>query len=198
MFREIELKAVVDDLPARRRRVEAAGGRLVFEGRLEDRRYDMPDRALAMRDHVLRVRRYEGTGGASAELGFKGPTEYIDGFKQRGELAAPTPDPDALARILEELGYIVTRAIDRRIAQYELAGAVVRFEEYPKMDTLVEVEGDRDAIERAIEAIGLPREAFTVDRLPDFVARFEQRTGELAALCDDELAGKVRYAVEDA
>ena len=198
MFREIELKAVVDDLAERRRRVEAAGGRLVFEGRLEDRRYDLPDRALALRDHVLRVRRYDGATGTRAELGFKGPTEYVDGFKQRGELASATSDPETLARILEQLGYIVTRAIDRHIAQYELSGAIVRFEEYPRMDTLVEVEGERDAIERAIEAIGLPRESFTVDRLPDFVARFEQRTGEQASLCDDELAGRVRYAVEDA
>ena len=198
MFREIELKAVVDDLDERRRRLEAAGAVLVFEGRLEDRRYDTPDRSLALRDHVLRVRRYEGTGGVRAELGFKGPTEYVEGFKQRGELAAATTEPEALARILEQLGYIVTRAIDRRIAQYELRGAVVRFEEYPRMDTLVEVEGEPGSIERAIEAIGLPREAFTVDRLPEFVGRFEHRTGQQAALCDDELAGRVRYAVEDA
>jgi len=198
MFRETELKALVDDLAERRRRVEAAGGRLVFDGRLEDRRYDMPDRSLALEDHVLRVRRYVSEDGVRAELGWKGPTAHVDGLKQREELAAATSDPDSLERILEQLGYVVTRGIDRRIAQYELHGVIVRFEEYPKMDTLVEVEGERDGIESAIAAIGLPREAFTVDRLPEFVARFEQRTGELASLCDDELAGKVRYAVEDA
>lgn len=198
MIIETELKALVDDLPGRRRRVEAAGGRLVFEGRLEDRRYDTPDRTLALRDHVLRLRRYQGQGGSRSELGWKGPTAYAGGLKQREELAAEIGDADALARILEQIGLVLTRAIDRWIAQYELYGAVVRFEQYPKMDTLVEVEGEPDAIERAIEAIGITRAAFTVERLPDFVARFQERTGELAALCDDELAGKVRYAVEDA
>ena len=58
---EVELKSVVDDLPRRRAAVEAAGGVLVFSGRLEDRRYDTADRALTARDHVLRVRVYRDT-----------------------------------------------------------------------------------------------------------------------------------------
>ncbi len=55
---EVELKSVVDDTAVRRAAIERAGGVLVFEGRLEDRRYDFDDRSLTMRDHVLRVRIY--------------------------------------------------------------------------------------------------------------------------------------------
>ena len=198
MINEIELKALVDDLALRRRRVESAGARLVFDGRLADRRWDTPERTLAQRDHVLRVRRYEGDADVRAELGWKGPTSYSDGFKVRDELATPSGDAAALESILERLGYVVTRAIDRRIAQYELDGAVIRFEEYPRMDVLVEVEGDPASIERAIVALDMPRSAFTSERLPDFVARFEARTGARAALCDDELAGRLEYRVEDA
>ncbi|HUF28098.1 MAG TPA: class IV adenylate cyclase [Gemmatimonadaceae bacterium] len=198
MITEIELKAVVDDLAARRRQVESAGGRLVYAGRLHDHRYDTADRDLARRDHVLRVRIYGDEGAGRAELGFKGPTAYADGFKIREEIAASTGGPSELGAILKRLGYIVTRVIDRTIAQYELCGAVVRFEEYPRMDVLVEIEGQPAAIECAIEAIGLPRHEFTTDRLPDFVARFEAATGQRAALCDDELAGRRWYAVEDA
>ena len=40
---ELELKAVVPDLDAARRRIEVAGARQMFMGRLEDRRYDRPD-----------------------------------------------------------------------------------------------------------------------------------------------------------
>lgn len=198
MINEIELKALVDDLGLRRRCIEAAGARLVFDGRLEDRRWDTPERTLALRDHVLRVRRYGGESDARAELGWKGPTTYRDGFKVRDELAAPSGDPAALETILEKLGYVVTRAIDRHIAQYELDGAVIRFEEYPRMDVLVEVEGEPGSIERAIVALDMPRDAFTSERLPDFVARFEARTGTRAALCDGELAGTVEYRIEDA
>ena len=200
-MREVELKALVPDLGAARARLERAGARLVYEGRLEDRRYDAPDRSLAARDHVLRLRVYrDGSSGAvrSAALDWKGPTGYENGYKVREELSSDTRDPGALADILAGLGYVVTREIDREIAQYEVAGAVVRFERYPRMDTLVEVEGTPEAIEAAAGATGLPRETFTSDRLPAFVARFEARTGERAALCDRELAGDYRFSVGDA
>lgn len=197
-MREVELKAVVDDWDARRARVERAGGVLEFAGRLEDRRYDVPGRALAARDEVLRTRAYRGGGRAEAELGWKGPTAVEEGYKVREELRAPTDDPDALAAILDRLGYVVTRAIDREIAQYMLGATTIRFERYPRMDDLVEVEGTPEGIEEAIAALGLPRDAFTAERLPRFVERYQARTGQRAALCDAELAGTATYAIEDA
>jgi predicted adenylyl cyclase CyaB len=197
-MREVELKAVVDAMPARMANVERAGGRLVFRGRLEDCRYDTIDRQLRLRDDVLRLRVYRDDHSVRAELGWKGPTRYEDGYKVRDEVGARSPDADALRYILEHMGFVITREIDRDITQYELHGATVRFERYPRMDDLVEVEGDPGAIERAIEAIGLPREAFTSERLFDFVRRWQERTGESAALCDRELTGEHPYALEDA
>lgn len=198
-MKELELKALVPDLDASRRRIEAAGGRLVFEGRLEDRRYDTEPRTLGKRDHVLRVRVYRDASGARAELDWKGPTEYENGYKMREELSAGVADADALVAILERIGYVVTRAIDREIAQYELGGTMVRFECYPRMDVLVEVEGTPEGIERAARATGIDRADFTSERLPDFVRRYESRTGKRAALCDSDLdeAG-ARYRVDDA
>jgi hypothetical protein len=58
----------------------------------------------------------------------------------------------------------------------------VRFEEYPEMDALVEVEGEPEAIERVISRIGMSRAGFTSERLLDFVARYEARTGRRAFL----------------
>ena len=197
-MREVELKAVVDSLEARIAKVERAGGRLTFRGRLEDRRFDTPDHALRMRDEVLRLRVYRDEHGARAELNWKGPTRYEDGYKVRDEMGAASPDGDALCHILERLGFVVTREIDRDIVQFELHGATVRFERYPRMDDLVEVEGDPERIERAIDTIGLPRAAFTSARLFEFVRRWEERTGEPAALCDRELAGERPYALDDA
>ncbi|MEA2767022.1 MAG: hypothetical protein QOK07_3426, partial [Gemmatimonadaceae bacterium] len=57
-MREVELKAVVDDLAGTRKLLEKAGAKLVFEGSLSDRRYDVESRELLERDEVLRVRRY--------------------------------------------------------------------------------------------------------------------------------------------
>lgn len=199
-MREVELKGVAftdDEAEGARARLLEAGAKPVYIGRLEDRRYDLPDRALALRDHVLRLRVYRGDA-ITASLDFKGPTTYVDGFKVREEQTVGAEDPAALARILEAMGYVVTREIDRQIAQYTLAGATIRFERYPRMDVLIEVEGKPEGIECAIGALGLPRERFTSERLPDFVLKFEARTGQRAALCDRELDGDYRYSASDA
>lgn len=199
MVREVELKGVVDDLPARRARVEAAGARLVLEGRLEDRRYDTPDRQLTREDVVLRLRAYRGTDGTAwATLDWKGPTHLESGYKVRDELSTGCADAAVLGRVLGLLGYIVTREVDRDIVQYELAGATVRFESYPRMDCLVEVEGTPAAIEAAIEALGLPRAGFTTERLQSFALRFWQRTGRSPATSEAELSGARRWTPTEA
>lgn len=196
--REVELKAVVEDMRAARHAVEAAGGRLVFSGRLEDRRYDTRDRALVARDLVVRLRIYRTATSVTAHLDWKGPTQVVEGFKVREELTTGITDPDALASMLEHLGYAVVREIDRDIAQYAIGDTTIRFERYPRMDTLVEVEGSPEGIERVIAITGIPRSAFSALRLPDFVRAYETRTGVRAALCQRELSGDYRYSVRNA
>jgi predicted adenylyl cyclase CyaB len=107
-MREVELKSVVDDVLSRRAQVETAGGKLVYAGRLLDRRYDYPDRSLTIRDHVLRVRVYESGAVQKAMLDWKGETRYEHGFKVREEVSTPVEDADALTKILEMLGFVVT------------------------------------------------------------------------------------------
>ncbi len=195
-MREVELKSVVDDLWRCRHAVEAAGGRLVFEGRLEDRRYDTPDRRLAAADVVVRLRTYRGAERVQAALDWKGPTQIVDGYKTRDELTTEVGDPDTLARMLGFLGYEVSREIDRDIVQYVVCDATVRFETYPRMDVLVEVEGDPSAIEQAIRVLGLPRDGFTTERLLAFCLRFQARTGMTAAVSDRDLAEGRAYVAE--
>src|ERR671937_499355 len=146
-MREVELKAVVDDVAERRKSVEKAGGTLSFEGKISDRRYDFSTNELASRE----------------------------------EITTPVDDLVALETILQKLGLEMVAVIDREIAQYQLGGATIRFEVYPRMDALVEVEGEPAAIESAIDAIGLPRGTFSNRRLADFVLDFERRTGVQAA-----------------
>jgi len=195
---EVELKSVVDDVDRCRAAVERAGATLVFAGRLEDRRWDTPDRAMFAKDHVLRVRVYRGGGHSRAELDWKGPTRRDGTYKLREELGTSVTDPDALEEILAQLGYEISIAIDRVIVQYDLGGTMIRFEHYPRMDDLVEVEGTPEQIEQAIGVLGLAREGFTTDRLPDFVRRYEARTGGRAAISDAELAGDGSFDVSNA
>jgi predicted adenylyl cyclase CyaB len=188
-MREVELKAVVDDLAERRKMIEKAGGSLSFEGKICDRRYDFESRELSTRDEVLRVRRYQNASGIKTYLDWKGPTEFRDVYKVREEVTTPVEDFESLEQILARLGFALIWEIDREIAQYQFGGATIRFETYPRMDVLVEVEGEPTAIENAIDALGLPRGTFRNSRLAEFVADFEHRTGVRAAICDRELRG---------
>ena len=118
------------------------------------------------------MRVYRGDGDERAEIGWKGPTSQESGYKVREELGASTPDAAAMALILRRLGFVVCQAIDREIMQYDMNGTIIRFERYPRMDDLVEVEGTPAGIERAVAVLGIPRSEFTAERLPKFVRRF--------------------------
>ena len=195
---EVEVKAVVADMSAVEQRIRNAGATETFAGRMRDLRYDTPEHTLAAVDQVLRVRVYRSGRGETAHLDWKGPTRIEAGLKAREEFTTGASDLAGLTSILESLGYVVTREIEREVRVYRVGEATVRFERYPRMDDLVEVEGTQQAIERAIEALGMERSAFTAERLPDFARRFELRTGERAALCAAELAGDYKYDLDQA
>jgi hypothetical protein len=73
------------------------------------------------------------------------------------------------------------------VDQFALTDTMIRIETYPKMDTLVEVDGTADAIEAAIGLTTIPRDEFKAESLDAFVKRFEERTGETAILHSDGL-----------
>ena len=183
--REIELKAVVDDPERLAARLGAHGAAREFRGRMSDRRYDLPSRALEARDEVLRVRTFEaaeGSPGRLSEVAWKGPTRQVRGYKEREELQFTVGEPGPVETILAHLGLSVTEAIDRCVEFYRLGGAALRLEWYPRMDVLLEVEGSPSAIEEAAAATGMPRAGFTPDRLLDFAERYRKRTGRVPAL----------------
>ena len=193
---EVELKAAVPDPADLAQRLAAAGARLVFAGRLEDRRFDTGSGVLTRRDEVLRVRvalPHPGAPGeARAMVDWKGPTRREGGYKVREERSTTVGDAAVTALVLGRLGLVVVRAIDRDVEQYALdvgggLEASLRLERYPRMDVLVEVEGAPDAIERAIAVTGIPRDAFTTARLSEFALAYAQRTGQTPAVCDAEL-----------
>src|SRR5690606_3917037 len=140
-----------------------------------------------------RVREYRhADGSVSAELTWKGPTvRSADGYKQREEIELAIGGDGrgaAAAELLRALGYEPVQTIDRWIETYEVEGASVRLEWYPRMDVLVEVEGEPHAIERAIVATGLERGGFTAEPLAVFAARYRAR-GEAPVLALQHLEG---------
>ncbi len=186
---ELEVKAVVVDPAGLRRRLLAAGAVPGFRGLMTDRRFDREGTLMA-RDEVLRIRRFRGDDGSGrAVLGWKGPVRLEGGYKRRIEHEVATSDGAEAEALVGALGYAPVHAVDRRVEYYDLAGAVVRIEWYPRMDCLVEVEGTPETIERAVVATGIERSAFTAEALATFVARFEARGGRPAAISVDALGG---------
>ncbi len=182
---ELELKARVEDPAALERLLLRAGAEVAFRGAMVDRRFDRGG-VLAQRDEVLRLRLYQPPAGpAAGVLSWKGPVSVRNGYKHRAERETRVADPDEALAILERLGYDVVMRIDRTIAEYRIGGATVRIERYPAMDVLVEVEGEPDAIERAVAATGLARDRFLPEALPYFVAEYEERTGRRARIAAD-------------
>lgn len=180
---ELEVKARVDDPAALERALMVAGATVTFRGAMSDRRYDR-DAILEARDEVLRLRIYRPAGGAAPHgvLGWKGSVSVRGAYRRREELETVVGDPAAALDLLVRLGFVISLRIDREITQFALDGAVLRLERYPAMDTLIEVEGAPEAIERAIGATGLSRDRFLPESLPYFVEAYERRTGRRAEL----------------
>jgi adenylate cyclase class IV len=144
------------------------------------------DRAgeLGRRDQVLRLRLYRQSRPprVHAVLGWKGSPSARRGYRHRQELETVVANARVIRLMLERLRYRVTRAIDRRVEVYRLGGAALRLERYPRMDMLLEVEGRPTAIERAVQATGIPRAQFLSESLPYFARAYRRRTGRPARL----------------
>jgi adenylate cyclase class IV len=185
--RELELKAVVPDAERLRRRLREAGAEPRFSGRMTDVRYDRGGE-LTLRDEVLRVRTIHRPDGAvESVIAWKGPTQRsADGYKLREEIELPVVgDP---GRLLQALGYRPVHVIEREVEIWRLGDATARLERYPRMDVLVEVEGEPAAIERVVAVSGIPRSEFTAESLTEFIRRFEERTGVPAELAASPVA----------
>ena len=182
---------MVADPAAVRARLERAGARPGFQGMMSDARFDRGGELLG-RDEVLRLREYRHPGGRlETILGWKGPTGVsAEGYKTRRELEYEVKARTApAADLLEALGFRRIHTIDRYVEYYHLGTAALRLEWYPRMDVLIEIEGDAEGIEAGLRAVGLPREEFTADPLTVFAARFAARTGTAPVLASAELAG---------
>ena len=179
---ELEVKARVPDVAALEASLARAGAVVSFRGEMADHRFDR-GQALADRDEMLRLRVYRPAEGAPrSELGWKGPVGARGAYRHRAEVETAVGDADAALELVQRLGFAETQRIERTVTVYHLESAILRIERYPDMDVLLEVEGEPEAIERAIRVTGLPRGEFRAESLPEFVARFEARTGRRARL----------------
>ncbi len=151
-YLEVEAKLWVTALDPVISRLEAAGAALRYPRVLErNLRYEDVAGGLTPAGKLLRLRQ-----DSRARLTYKGPalTPAVDGQQARFEAEVEVGDFDAMARILESLGYRVMMLYEKYRTTYELYGVEVVLDEMP-FGAFVEVEGDPARIEQAIAALGL-------------------------------------------
>jgi len=105
---------------------------------------------LDPRRRVLRLRRTEGR----AVLTFKERGPDASPIKRQREDETEVADADALALILDALGYRPALVYEKRRATWRLAGAEVVLDELP-FGLFLEIEGEEDAIDAAEKLLGL-------------------------------------------
>ncbi len=149
-YNETEVKLYVPNLEAVKSKLETAGAELtaprVYERNV---RYDNKERTLTPHGMVVRLR--EDT---RVRLTYKDDGTFENGVVSRFEAEVEVSDFDAMETILGKLGYTPYLTYEKYRTTYELDGAEVVLDEMP-YGNFVEIEGEKDAIERIIQTLGL-------------------------------------------
>lgn len=128
---------------------------------------------LDPRRRVLRLRRV----GGRAVFTFKErePTEAA--IKRQREDETEVADADALASILDALGYRPALVYEKRRATWRLAGAEVVLDELP-FGLFLEIEGEQDAILAAEKLLGLESAEVEHASYPELTLRHGMKRGD--------------------
>ena len=148
---EIEVKFNLRHLEDIRKRLIVHGA-LLETGRLLERnlRFDTPDRELAGKKHVLRLRQDN-----RATLTFKRPRGQVE---IREEFEIEIDDFESGRKILEALGYTVTTLYEKYRETYQIDIIQVMLDELP-FGCFVEIEGPSiESIRQMSDQLGLPWE----------------------------------------
>lgn len=151
-FSEHEIKLYVRDLAAVERRLIAAGAALTAPRVLEvNSRYENADSTLTASSKVLRLRR-----DARIRLTYKDEhgIPLPGGGRTRFEAEVEVSDFDAMAAILDKLGFRPYMTYEKYRTTYALDGTEIVLDEMP-YGTFVEIEGEPDAISAAVARLEL-------------------------------------------
>lgn len=151
-FSEHEIKLYVRDLASVERRLIAAGAQLIAPRVHEvNIRYEDASGSLTPAHQVLRLRR-----DVRVRLTYKDEhgIPLPGGGRTRFEAEVEVSDFDAMAAILTRLGFRPYMTYEKYRTTYALDGAEVVLDEMP-YGTFVEIEGDPDAIDRAVVRLEL-------------------------------------------
>ena len=179
MARETEIKLKIEDLSAFQSALLRIGAKDVGLGRVfeENVIFDSPERELANKGQLLRIRTETKQGRRGSEPGekrfvltFKRPTQQRksnwdeaqkDGaYKVREEIEVEVQEANILSKIFEGLGLKGWFRYEKYRTTYRITasrnwgkGLLIELDETP-IGTFVELEGPPEAIDRAAQELG--------------------------------------------
>lgn len=149
-YAETEVKLHYPDLAGMQARLEAAGAELIVPRVFERNvRYENAEQSLSPRGIVLRLREDN-----HVRLTYKEGGKLEDGVVSRFEAEVEVSDFGVMQTILGKLGYAPHLIYEKYRTTYMLDGAEIVLDEMP-YGNFVEIEGDKDTIERVITRLGL-------------------------------------------
>lgn len=164
---EVEIKLAVDDAEQAAAMLADAGAVATSPRALEDNRlFDLPGRPLTAAGRLLRVREYAGRVIVTAKAPPGGRGEGNDRYKERHESEIVVEDAAAMVAVLEAAGFELLWRYQKYRRVWAWDGAEVMLDETPA-GAFLEIEGERDVIERLVERIGARAGARRTDTYRD-------------------------------
>jgi adenylate cyclase, class 2 len=171
MPNEVEIKFLVTDAGALKRRLRAAGFRQVTRRTHESNTlYDLPGQALRKRGELLRLRKF-GTNWLLTHKAKGAVTRH----KTRVETQTAIDDGEQLHKILEALGYAPSFRYEKFRAEWSDGKGHVVLDETP-IGFFGEIEGPARWIDRTARRLGIGRDSYITDTYAGLFNAWKQRT----------------------
>ncbi len=149
---EVEVKFLLDDFDAIRRRLDGVGAPLVAPRVFERNvRFDTADESLLARQELLRLRQ-----DTRARLTFKGLSAQDEQSeaKVREEIEIEVSDFDRMSAILQRLGFRPVQVYEKYRQTYQWRAVEIVLDEMP-FGRFVEMEGAEADLKTVAAALGL-------------------------------------------
>jgi len=172
--REVEIKFRIADLKALTSGLGSAGFRLVT-GRTHEMNtlYDRPGQPLRRRGALLRIRRY----GVKWTVTYKDRGRIQPGrHKSRREIETQVNDGQALAQILEALGFKPGFAYEKFRSEWTDGTGHVVIDETPIGD-FGEIEGPPQWIDVVAKRLGVARKQYITQSYAELFLEWKKQTG---------------------
>ena len=172
---EIEIRALIEDTLPLKRSLRNQGFDEEAPFDQLDIMLDRPDAGLFRSGQKLRIRSELG----KAELTYKGHFQGDASASRRVELniSIPHDEIEIYVELFSALGLPMCFQIPKTRTKFHKDSTAVVFDEWPIIDTLVEIEGEESQA-KALAASIAPGVRFANYRLKEFFRQVEERTGE--------------------